>query len=99
MYDINVIAAIIFALALIHTFTAKQFEVLAHRFPKHAGMLHLLGEVEVVFGLWAIVLIVFMTFLLGGDQAIDYVESRQYTEPVFVFVIMVIAASKPILEL
>jgi hypothetical protein len=99
MYDINVIAAIIFALALIHTFTAKQFEVLAHRFPKHAGMLHLLGEVEVVFGLWAIVLIVFMTFLLSGDQAIDYVESRQYTEPVFVFVIMVIAASKPILEL
>jgi hypothetical protein len=54
---IELIAGSLFAVALLHTFTAKQIERLAHRFPRHAGLLHLLGEVEVVFGLWAIVLI------------------------------------------
>lgn len=94
----DIIAAIIFALALIHTFAAKTFERLAHKFPRHAGLLHFLGEVEVVFGLWAVVLIVTMAFVLGGDKALQYAESRQYTEPLFVFVIMVVAASRPVLE-
>ncbi len=94
----QIIAAIIFALALIHTFAAKTFERLAHRHPKHAGLLHFLGEVEVVFGLWAFVLIVAMAVVVGGDEAIKYAESRQYTEPLFVFVVMVIAASRPVLE-
>lgn len=89
--------AIIFALALIHTFAAKTFEVLAHRHPRHAGLLHLFGEVEVVFGLWAVVLIIVMAFFAGGDAAIEYAETRQYIEPLFVFVVMVIAASRPVL--
>lgn len=93
----NIIAAIIFALALIHTFTAKSFETLAHKHPNHAGLFHLLGEVEVVFGFWAFILIGLLAILSGGHQAITYVESRQYTEPLFVFVIMVVAASRPIL--
>src|SRR5665647_399160 len=39
-----------------------------------------------------------MAFLVGGSQAIEYVESRQYTEPLFVFVIMVVGASRPVVE-
>jgi hypothetical protein len=96
--DMNIIAAIIFALALIHTFTAKSFETLAHRHPKHAGLFHLLGEVEVVFGFWAFILIGLLAILSSGHQAVSYVESRHYTEPLFVFVIMVVAASRPILS-
>lgn len=95
---IQAIGAGIFALALLHTFAAKLFEVLAHRHPRHAGLLHLLGEVEVVFGFWALILIVAMAFVATGEQALTYVESRQYTEPLFVFVVMVIAASRPVLE-
>jgi len=91
------IAAAIFAVALIHTFAAKGFEALAHRSARHAGLFHLLGEVEVVFGFWAFVLIVTMALLSGGDQAIHYLESRHYTEPLFVFVVMVVAASRPVL--
>lgn len=91
------IAATLFALALLHTFTAKQFERLACRTPRHAGLLHLLGEVEVVFGFWAIVMIFFMAVVAGSDSAIEYAETRNYTEPLFVFVVMVIAASRPIL--
>lgn len=94
---VQVIAAIIFAVALLHTFAAKQFERLAHRYPRHAGLFHLLGEVEVVFGFWAIVLVLVMALVIGGGDALSYAESRNYTEPLFVFVVMVIAASRPVL--
>ncbi|RYX90217.1 MAG: hypothetical protein EOO28_30360 [Comamonadaceae bacterium] len=92
------IAAAIFAVALLHTFAAKQFERLSHRYPHHAGLFHLLGEVEVVFGFWAIVLVLAMALLGGGGAALDYAESRNYTEPLFVFVVMVMAASRPVLR-
>ena len=91
------VGAALFALALLHTFCTRQFEALAHRHPRHAGLLHLLGEVEVVFGLWAFVLISSMALLQGGGAAIAYAESLHYTEPLFVFVVMVVAASKPVL--
>jgi hypothetical protein len=96
--QLDVVATIIFGLALVHTFAAKSFERLARRSPHHAGLFHLLGEVEVVFGIWAFVLVVAMALLSGSRQAIDYAESRQYAEPLFVFVIMVIAASRPVLD-
>ena len=92
------IAFAIFVLALAHTFAAKHFERLSHRFPRHAGLFHLLGEIEVVFGFWAIVLIMVMGLMRGGDQALTYAESRNYTEPLFVFVVMVVAASRPVLR-
>ncbi|HYF60643.1 MAG TPA: putative Na+/H+ antiporter [Burkholderiaceae bacterium] len=92
------IAAALFAAALLHTFAAKRFERLSHRFPRHAGAFHLLGEVEVVFGFWAIVLVLSMAAIAGGGAALEYAESRNYTEPLFVFVVMVVAASRPIVE-
>lgn len=98
MHTIQLVGAVIFALALLHTFTAKSFEVLARRHPRHAGLFHLLGEVEVVFGFWAFILIAAMAFLDGPDDAIDYVETRHYTEPLFVFTVMVVAASRPVLD-
>ncbi|HEY8608183.1 MAG TPA: putative Na+/H+ antiporter [Noviherbaspirillum sp.] len=97
METINVVAAVLFACALIHTFAAKTFDRIADRSDRHAGLFHLLAEIEVVFGLWAFILLVAMAFLQGGEQAIAYAESRHYTEPLFVFVIMVVAASRPVL--
>lgn len=98
MDNINIIAAVLFAIALVHTFAAKSFERLAEHHPEHAGLLHLLGEIEVVFGFWACILLVVMALAVGGTEAIAYAESRQYTEPLFVFVVMIVAASKPVLE-
>ena len=99
MTTMQLIGATLFGLALLHTFAAKSFEVLAHRHPRHAGLFHLLGEVEVVFGFWAFVLVIAMALLQGGQAAIDYAETRQYTEPLFVFVVMVVAASRPVLDI
>ncbi|WP_374672867.1 putative Na+/H+ antiporter [Ideonella sp.] len=96
--DMEITAAVLFAVALVHTFAAKQFERLSHRYPRHAGLWHLLGEVEVVFGFWAIVLVAAMALLASGAEALAYAESRNYTEPLFVFVVMVIAASRPVLR-
>lgn len=95
---IQVIGAILFALAIIHTFSTKFFAHLAHTQPKHAGLWHLLSEVEAVFGFWAIVLIVFMGIAVGKDNAVEYLDTRNYTEPMFIFAIMVVAASKPVLQ-
>ncbi|RYG07245.1 MAG: hypothetical protein EON92_18735, partial [Burkholderiales bacterium] len=98
MTTIQLVGAVLFAIALVHTFSTKLFHSLAHRHPRHAGLFHLLGEVEVVFGFWAFVLVLAMALLAGGESAIGYVESRHYTEPLFVFVVMVIAASRPVLD-
>ena len=94
----ELLAATLFALALIHTFSTKYFHGLAQRYPGHSGVWHLLGEVEVVFGFWAMLLMVLLFGLYGQDQALGYLESRNFTEPMFVFVIMVVAATRPILD-
>ncbi len=96
--SMNTVGAVLFGCALAHTFGAAVFERLAHRHPRHAGLLHLLGEVEVVFGFWAFVVIVTMALLVGGPQAVAYAESRHYTKPLFVFVVMVVAASRPVMH-
>ena len=95
---IQMIGAGLFAVALLHTFSTKFFEQLAHTRPAHAGLWHLLGEVEVVFGFWAFVLVVAMFATEGKATALHYLDTRNFTEPLFVFAIMVAAASKPILQ-
>jgi hypothetical protein len=95
---IQIIGATLFAIAVLHTFSTRFFERLAHAQPRHAGIWHLLGEVEVVFGFWAMVLMLFLFAISGKQEAISYLESRNFTEPMFVFAIMVIAGTRPILQ-
>jgi hypothetical protein len=96
---IELTGATLFGLAVLHTFSTKYFEHLAHTRPGHAGLWHLLGEVETVFGFWSFVLLIFMAAALGWGAASDYLDKSRFVEPMFVFVIMVISASRPILQL
>jgi len=96
---IEIAGTVLFTVAVVHTFLTKYFEHLARLQPAHAGFWHLLGEVEVVFGFWAFVFVLFYVVLVGATPATHYLEGLSFTEPMFVFVIMVIAASKPILDL
>ena len=96
---LQTIGATLFGVAVLHTFSVKYFERLAHTQPRHAGFWHLLGEVEVVFGFWAAVLMLFMFGVAGRHASVTYLESRNFTEPMFVFAIMVVAGSRPILDL
>jgi len=96
---IELIATALFVLAVVHTFSVSLFARLAHRDGRHAGLWHMLSEVEAVFGVWAFVLLVCMAALEGPAGAVGYLDTRNFTEPLFVFAIMVVAASRPILDL
>ncbi len=114
----NAVATAIFVLAILHTFTAARFTVLARRVQEAhdarlagaaasgrcpsvwAEVLHFFGEVEVVFGLWAVVLLVAMTGYAGWPAARHYLnDGVNYTEPLFVVVIMALAATRPVVGL
>jgi hypothetical protein len=58
---------------------------------------HFLGEVEAVFGVWLIPLTAAIVFMKGPDVAKHYINGVNFTEPIFVVVIMAIASSRPIL--
>lgn len=73
-----------------------RFPRVAHWLKKHHGIFMLLGEVELVFIIWAVILAVFMTLLVGSEEMVTYVDSRNMTEPLFVFCIMMVSASRPI---
>lgn len=96
---LDYLATALFAIAIIHTFSVPVFARLANRGGPHAGLWHLLAEVEAVFGVWACVLLAFMALTAGVGTMVEYVDTRNFTEPAFVFAIMVVAASRPILEL
>lgn len=94
-------ATVLFALAVLHTFSIKVFQHLALKFPEGSvqeNLFHLLGEVEIVFGLWAGVLVAGIALLSSGQEAIQYVEGANFTEPIFVFAIMSVAATRPVLD-
>ena len=95
---LELVASALFALAVLHTFMTRYFGYLARLQPNHAGLWHLLGEVEAVFGVWAVALLAFMAAYASPKAALSYLESRTFTEPAFIFAIMVIAASRPILR-
>ncbi len=95
---IQIIGAATFSLAILHTFSTRFFEHLAHTRPAHAGLWHLLGEVEVVFGFWAVVLALAMFATEGAAVTTRYMDTRDFTEPMFVFAIMVIAGTRPVLQ-
>ena len=64
-----------------------------------AEALHFLGEVEVVFGLWALPLLVALVLRKGWGVATHYLnDTVNYTEPVFVVVIMALASTRPVID-
>lgn len=73
---------------------------MAHAYPEGSvpeNLFHLLGEVEVVFGLWAGVFILLFMSAFGLEKPLAYLNGCNFTEPLFVFVIMAVCASRPIL--
>lgn len=121
----NLVATVIFLLAICHTFLASKFLSIAHRYEReyealekdeaHAGeasgvarrrdrlrfrstVFHFLGEVEAVFGIWLIPLGIAIVAFKGWKTMVHYFDEVEYTEAIFVFVVMAIASSKPVLR-
>jgi hypothetical protein len=93
----------VFGLAVLHTFCVKRFAHWAHQYPPGSvkeNFLHFLAETEVVFGLWAAALFAGIAALKGSiHDAVVYIEGLNFTEPKFVLVIMVVAATRPVVTL
>ncbi len=122
----NLVATIIFVLAICHTFLAAKFTHISHRWrDEHeakvraqeaasgdrpialskksvsfkAEIMHFLGEVEAIFGIWVVPLLVAFTFFKGWPTAEHYLSHGVvFTEPMFVVIIMCIAATRPVLR-
>ncbi|MBA2241863.1 MAG: hypothetical protein H0W04_03090, partial [Chthoniobacterales bacterium] len=122
----NRVATLIFFLAILHTFFARKFMKIAHRWrDEHektivsegrtaeakpqlgargdvnwkAEIMHFFGEVEAIFGIWVVPLLIAMTLFRGWPTAENYVSHRvKFTEPMFVVVVMTIAATRPVLR-
>jgi hypothetical protein len=93
-------------LALAHKFEHEhEHEIEAGRASKNsvsmrAGIFHFLGEVEAVFGLWVMPLAVGILYFYDWDTFIFYTATKvNYTEALFVVVIMALAATRPIVKL
>jgi hypothetical protein len=99
--SLNLFATIFFALAILHTFTVRRFQHWAGGFAKGSAgerLFHLLGEVEVVFGLWAGVFLIYLAVAEGMGHGVRYLGSLSFTEPLFVFVVMSVCSTRPILH-
>jgi Putative Na+/H+ antiporter len=102
---LNLIATLIFAFAILHTFLAPRITRLAHeldaRDTEHsfkAEAAHLFGEVEAVFGIWVVPVLVVITLARGWHAAESFVEQVDFTEPAFVVAIMAIASTRPVMS-
>jgi len=99
---IQVVATVIFALAIIHTFLVSKFAHIAHKYPEGSigeNFWHFMAEVEAVFGMWSAVFLLIMIGSNGWGSPITYLESLNFTEPAFVFVIMAMAGTRPVIKL
>lgn len=98
---IEIIATVCFFFAVVHIFSVSGFEALANKYlhddPRH-DFFHLLAEIETVFGIWAIIFAIIFYITEGFQPMYDYVSGRNYTEGLFVLVVMVIAATRPVLK-
>ncbi len=94
------LGSLFFGLGLIHCFGAGFFQKLSRKY-KHQARLHqlfhILGEVELVFFIWVLVFFLCEFILHGPAGIISTVTGTSYVEPIFVFAIMALCSSRPIL--
>lgn len=99
-HSIEILGTVIFALAVLHTFCVKKILAWSHHYPAGSGawaFLHLAGEIEVVFGLWAAVFMLIYGLIQGFHAVLQYQQQLEFTEPIFIFCIMVVSATKPVM--
>lgn len=108
----NLVSLIIFACAILHTFIAPKINQLSEKLRQRnvdkglevvdtfpVEILRFMGEVEVIFGIWVMPLLIAMTLYYDWNVALNYVSDLEYTEASFVVVIMAVASSRPIVHL
>ncbi|QDK38392.1 putative Na+/H+ antiporter [Bdellovibrio sp. NC01] len=99
-HTIEILGAAFFGIAVVHTFLVGRILAYSHKFPKHSmtsNILHLLGEIEAVFAIWAALFMAVFIAIEGWTPAITYQKSLDFIEPFFIFAIMVVCSTRPVL--
>ncbi len=106
----HIITLIIFVCAIIHTLSVNHIHKWARNIeiyqkPKRdknglqrridVQLLYFLSEVEVVFAFWAIPLFFVIAFSFDARTALEYFNTRDYTEPLFVVIVMCLSSTRP----
>ncbi|HSX12963.1 MAG TPA: putative Na+/H+ antiporter [Chlamydiales bacterium] len=106
MSPFHIVSAIIFFLAIAHTLSTYRLQKWAETLESKARkrtipilILLFLSQVEVVFAFWAIPLFLAMAFFYNASTALEYINTRDYTETLFVVVILSLTASRPIVNI
>lgn len=63
-----------------------------------ATMLHFLGEIEAIFGIWVIALMGAIIGFYDVEAVKSYIARVNFTEPMFVVIIMALASTRPVLR-
>jgi hypothetical protein len=109
----HIATLLIFVCAIIHTLSVNKIHNWARRLeiaqqperdrqnlPRSLAVqaLYFLSEVEIVFAFWAIPLFIAIAIGFGCRPALEYFNTRDYTEPLFVVVIMCLSSTRPIVN-
>jgi hypothetical protein len=94
-------ASAFFLLGIIHTFLAGKILKFSHKFEKGTTQyrfFHLMGEAEIPLGLWAGFFCLFCFMVTGKQGLVSLLSEVNFVEPLFIFAILTVAATKPILK-
>lgn len=101
----HLIAFILFACAVTHTLCVYKIQEWAEKWETAVGkrtipiqFLFFLSQVEVVFAFWVIPLFIIMCSFYGWATSLEYLNTRDYTEPLFVVVVLSLTATRPIVR-
>lgn len=95
-------SAAVFAAALLHSFCVSPIHRAARRRTKGSvlrAFLLVLGEIEAVFALWSAVLLAGMLSADGAVGTWQYLAGLSWSEPAFVGIILVMAGTRPVIQL
>lgn len=100
--ELGLAATICFVLALIQSLASSKIlnlsDKLQNKQPFISRFLHFAGEPEIVFGLWAGIFLFLMMITNGLTAGLEWLDERNFSEVAFVFVIMILASTKPVTE-
>lgn len=100
----HLVSLLLFALAIFHTLFVYKIHEWAKKWEERQGgktlfvhFLSFLSQVEVVFAFWAIPLFIAICSFYTWEIALEYINTRDYTEPLFVVVILSLTATRPVI--
>jgi len=114
MTPFHLLALFLFICAVLHTFSIHKIHDWARRLearqapgreekkrPRSLGVqaLFFLSEIEIVFAVWSIPLFLAITLFYNIGTAVEYMNTRDYTEALFIVVILTVTSTKPIVQI